>query len=39
MILDCQPKTIGFCVSTSNLGHLYGQHLEASGIHRDNLLL
>ena len=18
---DCQPKTIGFCVSTSNLGH------------------
>ena len=21
---DCQPKTIGFRVSTSNLGHLHG---------------
>ena len=26
---DCQPKTVVFRVSTSNLGHPHGKHLEA----------
>ena len=26
---NCQPKTIGFRVPTSNLGHHHGRHLEA----------